>query len=138
MPRPLSHKYPIPISQLCLVNTDVPAGVGAPLNYVALTLARLALFVTLSLASLALFVALSLASLVALSPASLVALSPASLVALSLASLVALSPASLVALSPAPTPSLIVINYCDVLLEICVKDDCINNSGEPNCMVVDT
>ena len=30
MPNPLSHKYPIPISQLCLVNTDVPAGVGAP------------------------------------------------------------------------------------------------------------
>ena len=30
MPYPLSHKYPIPISQLCLVNTDVPAGVGAP------------------------------------------------------------------------------------------------------------
>ena len=30
MPHPLSHKYPIPISQLCLVNTDVPAGVGAP------------------------------------------------------------------------------------------------------------
>ena len=29
MPHPLSHKYPIPISQLCLVNTDVPAGVGA-------------------------------------------------------------------------------------------------------------
>ena len=27
---PLSHKYPIPISQLCLVNTDVPAGVDAP------------------------------------------------------------------------------------------------------------
>ena len=24
MPHPLSHKYPIPISQLCLVNTDVP------------------------------------------------------------------------------------------------------------------
>ena len=32
MPHSLSHKYPIPISQLCLVNTDVPAGVGAPLN----------------------------------------------------------------------------------------------------------
>ena len=30
MPHPLSHKYPIPISQLCLVNTNVPAGVGAP------------------------------------------------------------------------------------------------------------
>ena len=30
MPHPLSHEYPIPISQLCLVNTDVPAGVGAP------------------------------------------------------------------------------------------------------------
>ena len=30
MPHPLIHKYPIPISQLCLVNTDVPAGVGAP------------------------------------------------------------------------------------------------------------
>ena len=30
MPHTLSHKYPIPISQLCLVNTDVPAGVGAP------------------------------------------------------------------------------------------------------------
>ena len=30
MPHPLSDKYPIPISQLCLVNTDVPAGVGAP------------------------------------------------------------------------------------------------------------
>ena len=30
MPRPLSHKYPIPMSQLYLVNTDVPAGVGAP------------------------------------------------------------------------------------------------------------
>jgi len=30
MPHPISHKYPIPISQLCLVNTDVPAGVGAP------------------------------------------------------------------------------------------------------------
>ena len=30
MPHPLSHKYSIPISQLCLVNTDVPAGVGAP------------------------------------------------------------------------------------------------------------
>ena len=30
MPHILSHKYPIPISQLCLVNTDVPAGVGAP------------------------------------------------------------------------------------------------------------
>ena len=30
MLHPLSHKYPIPISQLCLVNTDVPAGVGAP------------------------------------------------------------------------------------------------------------
>ena len=30
MPHPLSHKYPIPISQLCLVNTDVPGGVGAP------------------------------------------------------------------------------------------------------------
>ena len=30
MPHPLSHKYPIPISQLCLVNTDVPAVVGAP------------------------------------------------------------------------------------------------------------
>ena len=30
MPHPLSHKYPISISQLCLVNTDVPAGVGAP------------------------------------------------------------------------------------------------------------
>ena len=30
MPHPLNHKYPIPISQLCLVNTDVPAGVGAP------------------------------------------------------------------------------------------------------------
>ena len=30
MPHPLSHKYPIPISQLYLVNTDVPAGVGAP------------------------------------------------------------------------------------------------------------
>jgi len=30
MPHSLSHKYPIPISQLCLVNTDVPAGVGAP------------------------------------------------------------------------------------------------------------
>ena len=30
MPHPLSHKCPIPISQLCLVNTDVPAGVGAP------------------------------------------------------------------------------------------------------------
>jgi len=30
MSNPLSHKYPIPISQLCLVNTDVPAGVGAP------------------------------------------------------------------------------------------------------------
>ena len=30
MSHPLSHKYPIPISQLCLVNTDVPAGVGAP------------------------------------------------------------------------------------------------------------
>ena len=30
MPHPLSHKYPIPIPQLCLVNTDEPAGVGAP------------------------------------------------------------------------------------------------------------
>ena len=30
MSHPLSHKYPIPISQLWLVNTDVPAGVGAP------------------------------------------------------------------------------------------------------------
>ena len=30
MPHPLSHKYPISIPQLCLVNTDVPAGVGAP------------------------------------------------------------------------------------------------------------
>ena len=30
MPHPLSQKHPIPISQLCLVNTDVPAGVGAP------------------------------------------------------------------------------------------------------------
>ena len=30
MPHPLSHKYPIPISQLSLVNTDVPGGVGAP------------------------------------------------------------------------------------------------------------
>ena len=30
MPHPLSHKYPIPTSQLCLVNTDVPAGIGAP------------------------------------------------------------------------------------------------------------
>ena len=30
MPHPLSQKYPIPISQLCLVNTDVPPGVGAP------------------------------------------------------------------------------------------------------------
>ena len=30
MPQPLSHKYPISISQLCLENTDVPAGVGAP------------------------------------------------------------------------------------------------------------
>ena len=30
MSHPLSHKYPIPIPQLCLVNTDVPAGVGAP------------------------------------------------------------------------------------------------------------
>ena len=30
MPHPLSHKYRIPISQLRLVNTDVPAGVGAP------------------------------------------------------------------------------------------------------------
>ena len=30
MPHPLSHKYPIPIFQLCLVNTDVPGGVGAP------------------------------------------------------------------------------------------------------------
>ena len=30
MPHPLSHKYPIPTSQLCLVNTDVPAGVSAP------------------------------------------------------------------------------------------------------------
>ena len=29
-PRVLSDKYPIPISQLCLVNTDVAAGVGAP------------------------------------------------------------------------------------------------------------
>ena len=33
MPHPLSHKYPIPVSQLCLVNTDMPAGVGdAPLD----------------------------------------------------------------------------------------------------------
>ena len=30
MPHPLGHKYLIFISQLCLVNTDVPAGVGAP------------------------------------------------------------------------------------------------------------
>jgi len=30
MPHPLSHKYPISISQLCLENTDAPAGVGAP------------------------------------------------------------------------------------------------------------
>ena len=30
MPHPLSHKYPILISQLCLVKTDVLAGVGAP------------------------------------------------------------------------------------------------------------
>jgi len=30
MPHPLSHKYPISISQLCLENTDVSAGVGAP------------------------------------------------------------------------------------------------------------
>ena len=30
MSRPLSHKCPIPISQLCLVNTDVLAVVGAP------------------------------------------------------------------------------------------------------------
>ena len=30
MPHPLSHNYPISISQLCLENTDVPAGVGAP------------------------------------------------------------------------------------------------------------
>ena len=42
MPHPLNHKYPIPISLLCLtshfmcvqichmVNVDVPAGVGAP------------------------------------------------------------------------------------------------------------
>ena len=30
MLHPLSDKYPIPISQLYLVNTDVPAGVGAP------------------------------------------------------------------------------------------------------------
>ena len=30
MLHPLSHKYPIPISQLCLVNDDVPAGVGDP------------------------------------------------------------------------------------------------------------
>ena len=29
MPHPLSHKYHIPISQLCLVNADVPVGVGA-------------------------------------------------------------------------------------------------------------
>ena len=28
--KPQIVKYPIPISQLCLVNTDVPAGVGAP------------------------------------------------------------------------------------------------------------
>ena len=26
----INCEYPIPISQLCLVNTDVPAGVGAP------------------------------------------------------------------------------------------------------------
>ena len=30
MSHPLSHNYPIPISKLCLVNTDVPAGDGAP------------------------------------------------------------------------------------------------------------
>ena len=30
MAHPLSHKYPISISQLRLENTDVPAGVGAP------------------------------------------------------------------------------------------------------------
>ena len=30
MSHPFSHKCPIPISQLCLVNTDMPAGVGAP------------------------------------------------------------------------------------------------------------
>ena len=30
MPHPLSHKYPISISQLCLEKTDVQAGVGAP------------------------------------------------------------------------------------------------------------
>ena len=30
MSHPLSHKYPISISQLCLVNTDVTAGVAAP------------------------------------------------------------------------------------------------------------
>ena len=30
MLHPLSDKCPIPISQLYLVNTDVPAGVGAP------------------------------------------------------------------------------------------------------------
>ena len=29
MPHPLNHKYPIPISQLGLAITDVPAGVGA-------------------------------------------------------------------------------------------------------------
>lgn len=29
-PRVLSDKCPIPISELCLVNTDVAAGVGAP------------------------------------------------------------------------------------------------------------
>ena len=35
MPHQLSPKYPIPISQLCLVNTDVQAGAGVgapPLN----------------------------------------------------------------------------------------------------------
>ena len=30
MPHPLSHKYSISISQLCLENTDVPACAGAP------------------------------------------------------------------------------------------------------------
>ena len=41
MPHPLSQKYPIPISQLCLVNTDVPAGVGAPLDTTTSTMALL-------------------------------------------------------------------------------------------------
>ena len=51
MPHPLSHKYPIPISQLCLVNTDVPAGVGAPpLDTTSLALAlSLTLALTLTL-----------------------------------------------------------------------------------------